>query len=388
MKQDDARAWRANDDVAVPAARPMLPATDALVPYLREIDRNRRYANHGPLVRRFEARLAERLGAPQHDAVALLPSGTAALAATLAGLGLPAGSRCIVPAWTFAATAHAVVQAGLVPWFVDVDPASGMLRPATVRACRETAPGTLGAVVVVAPFGAPVDVAAWITLRAETGLEVVIDAAAGFDTVRASELPTVVSLHATKVFGIGEGGFVTCTDAARIGEIRQRGNFGFAGSREATLAGGNGKASEYAAAVGLAALDEWPRARADFVRVARRYRNAFSAAPGIALQAGYGERWISSTTVVTLPDGTLEVVEDALAAAGIGSRRWWGAGLGEHAAFARYPSECLDATRSLARRTLGLPCWRDLPDETIDRIAATLRAEDTSTPRRLNVPAR
>ncbi len=259
---------------------------------------------------------------------------------TLASFGLPPGSRCIVPAWTFAATAHAVVQAGLIPWFVDVDRADGMLCPATVRACYEAVPGalaTLRAVIVVAPFGAPVDIAAWTVLRAQTGLAVVIDAAAGFDTVRASELPTVVSLHATKAFGIGEGGLVTSTDAARIGAIRQRANFGFAGSREATLAGANAKASEYAAAVGLAAFDEWPRARADFVRVARRYQDAFAAAPGIALQAGYGERWIASTTVVTLPDGTLEAAEDALTAAGIGSRRWWGAGLGEHAAFARYP---------------------------------------------------
>ncbi len=65
MKHDGGRAWRANDDVDVPVARPMLPNADALLPYLREIDRGRRYANHGPLVRRFEARLAERLGAPE-----------------------------------------------------------------------------------------------------------------------------------------------------------------------------------------------------------------------------------------------------------------------------------------------------------------------------------
>ena len=347
------RAWRAGGDVAVPVARPLLPPADALVPYLREIDRGRRYANRGPLVRRFEARLAQHVGAAD-DAVALLSSGTAALATALAALELPHGSRCIVPAWTFAATAHAIVQAGLVPWLLDVDAASGALRPATVRACRTSAGDTLRAVVVVAPFGAPVDVEAWSALRADTGLAVVVDAAAGFDTVRASELPTVVSLHATKALGIGEGGLVTWNDAAGIAAIRQRANFGFAGTREAIVAGTNAKLSEYAAAVGLAALDEWPGARGGLARVGQRYGAAFAGVSGIALQAGYGTRWVSNTAVVTIPDGALDHVEDALARAGIGSRRWWGDGLGAHAAFAGYPRERLDATDALARRTLGL----------------------------------
>ena len=42
--------------------RPRLPTAEAILPYLLEIDRNRWYTNFGPLVRRFEQRLAEHFG--------------------------------------------------------------------------------------------------------------------------------------------------------------------------------------------------------------------------------------------------------------------------------------------------------------------------------------
>jgi dTDP-4-amino-4,6-dideoxygalactose transaminase len=370
---DHPRAWHADEPgVAIPVAKPLLPSADELLPYLREIDATRRYANRGPLVQRFEARLAERLGGSDGDRVTLLANGTAALTEILAALAIPAGRLCMMPAWTFAATAHAALQAGLVPWFADVDPLDGALTPEIALDLLARAPRPLGAVLAVAPFGLPTATDAWVAFRERTGIPVALDAAAAFDSVRTSAIPTAVSLHATKTLGVGEGGFVTWSDAGGIRSIRQRANFGFLGSREATLSGTNAKMAEYAAAAGLAALGIWPAARADFMRVARDYRNAFAGAPEIAFQRGYGERWISSTTVVRVPPDRLDAIEDALTARGIGSRRWWGDGLASHRAFAHHPSAPLPVTAALARTALGLPCWRDLPGATIASIAETV----------------
>lgn len=44
---------------------------------------------------------------------------------------------------------------------------------------------------------------------------------------RLESLPAVVSLHATKVLGVGEDGFVIGTDANLIQELQKRANFGF-----------------------------------------------------------------------------------------------------------------------------------------------------------------
>jgi dTDP-4-amino-4,6-dideoxygalactose transaminase len=68
--------------------------------------------------------------------------------------------------------------------------------------------------------------------------------------------PIAVSLHATKVLGIGEGGAVLSSDPALIERIIAMTGFGYrCAGRVAELRGGNYRISEYAAAVGLAALE-------------------------------------------------------------------------------------------------------------------------------------
>jgi dTDP-4-amino-4,6-dideoxygalactose transaminase len=355
-------------EMSVPVCKPKLPSADAILPYLREIDESRWYSNHGPLARRFESRLAAHVLAHDEEQVIVACNATAALTATLMALAIPAGTLCMVPAWTFAASGHAIVQAGLVPWFVDVDARDGGLRAAAALRFASEAPAPLGAVLAVSPFGSPVATAEWAEFTRLTGVPVVLDAAAAFDVVRASAVPTVVSLHATKVLGVGEGAFVACTDTGLVRRIRARVNFGFVDSREARTAALNAKLPEYSAAVGLAALDEWPATRVAFERGAREYLAAFENAP-VRFAAGYGTEWVSATTIVQLPSDRLAAVEDALASGGIATRRWWGDGLARQRAFARYPCSPLPATEALAAATLGLPCSADLSPVAIGRIA-------------------
>jgi dTDP-4-amino-4,6-dideoxygalactose transaminase len=195
----------------IQVARPRLPDTAALVPYLQEIDANRWYANHGPLAARLEARLAARFGVPA-DGVTLTASATAGLAVTIATAARAGARYCAVPGWTFAGTAHAVRNAGLIPWFVDIDARTWALTPDRLRAALANAPGPVAAAVPVVPFGAPFDLGVWEAFQAETGVPVVVDAAAAFDTLQPARVPAVVSLHATKVLGVGEGGAVLCRD--------------------------------------------------------------------------------------------------------------------------------------------------------------------------------
>lgn len=351
--------------MAVPVARPYLPTADEILPYLRRIDQSRWYSNGGPLEQELKARLAAHAGG---GAVAMVANATVGLALALLTYQLPAGSLCMVPAWTFAATGHAIQLAGLVPWIVDVDATTWALEPRAARECLRHAPGPVAAVIPVSPFGHPIDFAGWHSFRDETGLAVVIDAAAMFDTIRAAPIPAVVSLHATKVLGVGEGGFVVGTDASFIQELQKRTNFGFWDSREATVRSFNGKMSEYAASVGLAGLDTWNAARADFARVATAYAEAFSGPSRVKMQEGFGVRWVNSTVVAAFEETGAEAVGRELAARGIGTRRWWGGGLHRHAAFKDFPQDNTSNTDLLARNIIGLPCWRDLPNEQIKEI--------------------
>ena len=207
-----------------------------------------------------------------------------------------------------------------------------------------------------------------------TGLPVVIDAAAAFDSLKVGQTPAVVSLHATKVLGVGESGFVVSRNTAIIHGVKQRSNFGFYGGRSADVPALNVKLSEYHAAVGLAALDMWSEIRAEWMSVAGCYRRALEKSNHINLQPGFGEDWVSSTCVVSVEERSHAELQSVLAAAGIDTRMWWGRGMHKEKATAAYPRSLLPVTTALAESTLGLPIYRDLQKDEVDHIVASLAA--------------
>lgn len=354
----------------LPVARPHLPTADALLPYLRRIDEARWYSNFGAMLTAFEAGLAARFRAPAQ--VVTVANATQGLTLALKAMDLPAGSLCAMPAWTFVATAHAAIEAGLVPYFVDVDPDDWMLQPQTVTDAIARAPGKISAAIPVAAFGAMPDLAGWEMFRAQTGIAVLVDAAAAFDAADDARLPMVVSLHATKVLGIGEGGFLATEDKVLAERVRQLTTYGFKGSRQSLIAATNAKLSEYAGAVGLAALDAWPHDRLRYLRTSQRMRVAMTDLPQVAFQAGWGLSWVTSVCCVQLPAGSAEAVERTLDDLGVQTRRWWGFGCQDSPAFAVCPHDDLTHTHALGRSVLGLPFAIDLTDEDIGRISAAL----------------
>ena len=357
-------------ETRVAVARPRLPDAGAILPYLRRIDEGRWYSNFGPLNVELEQRLAARLG--DGAEVCTAANATLALALALTAMELPAGGLVAVPAWTFVATAHAVLQAGLVPWFLDVDSDSWMLQPQAVEAALAHAPGPVVAAIPVCPFGAMPDLAAWRAFRATTGVKVLIDAAAAFDGLAEADPPVCVSLHATKVLGVGEGGFFASIDPELVDRFRRLTVFGFKGSRESPFASTNAKLSEYGAAVGLAALDEWPSERLRYLRTAQHLRIALMPQAEVRFQPGWGRDWVTSVCLIAGPEGSADRIERALSDAGIETRRWWGEGCHRSPAFAECPRQALPVTDALAESTIGLPFAVDLPAGDIERIAWAL----------------
>ncbi len=359
----------------IPVMRPKLPTAQSLLPYLRQIDRSRVYSNFGPLCFQFESRLAAHFGV-RDEAVTTVANGTLGLTLALTAQGASPGTLCVIPAWTFIASAQAATMAGLVPYFVDVDPVTCALDPGAVTEIIERAPGDVGAVMPVVPFGQPIDFDAWDRFRSRSGVPVVIDAAAGFDSLTPTDTPAVVSLHATKAFGIGEGGFVLCADSSLIRRVRMRANFGFSGERRAIVPGLNGKLSEYQAAVGHAALDEWGTARADWLAVASAYRRRLARSGGTRLQAGFGESWVSSVCVFVFDGPDADQLEGRLQKADVETRRWWGAGAHTHPSTHHFPRTALPVTDQLAKSTIAVPIFRDMNSTEIERVADCVMASE------------
>lgn len=381
---------------AIPVARPRLPEAEALLPYLRRIDSARIYANWGPLNAELEQRLSARFDA----AVVTVSTATDGLACALRAVleDKPAPQRrglCLMPSWTFVATAHAALAAGLTPCFLDVEEESWALTPERLRESLLRAMARrpanwpdlpVSAAIVVAPFGLPLDPKPWDDFAARTGIPVVIDAAAAFDALKVGAAPTVVSMHATKAVCAGEGGFVATTNEDLARRVKRTANFGFFGARVAEVPGWNAKLSEYHAAVGLASLLAWPQRRAEYMAAGARLRAALEPL-GCAFLHGFAEGWVSSTCVIRLPPGRAAAdVALALGLEGVATRAWWGAGCHDNPAFAQCPREALPVTARLAESSLGLPFFPDMGEAETLRIARAMEAA-LGAPRRRK-PAR
>ena len=351
---------------------PDLPSAEALLPYLRAMEAARWYTNFGPLVQRFETEVRARLFPSFH--VVTLSSATAALELTIAALALPPGARVLLPAFTFPATATAVLRAGLMPVLADVDAASWTLTPEQARAAL---PRTQAALVIpVAAFGAPLPVEDWLAFTETTGVPVLFDAAAALGNQHLAGRSTAIfSLHATKPFGVGEGGLLVTADGELAERVHRLSNFGFQ-RKLIRQPGSNAKFSEFAAAVGLAQLERWPERRALRLALWRDYRARLAVLPGIKLQQMPDNAAPVNVVVRSALGG--ERIVAGLAQQDIEARRWYCPPLHLHPAFAACPrvgsdgSTSLPTCDALARDSAGLPFHPFLDRAAFDRIVGAL----------------
>lgn len=360
---------------------PDLPDRKALEPYLDRIDASHWYSNFGPLVRELEAGMADLFSAsvPARQHVVSVNNATLGLELAILALDLPPGSRVLVPALTFVASAVAVMRAGCVPVFCDVEPDTWLLSPRIAEdALRRV---RFDAVMPVSTYGAPQDMKAWDAFHARTNIPVVVDAAGAYGNQGASERCALVySLHATKSLAAAEGGLVVSADRAYVERVKVLANFGIdlstvsdatAGSTGLVFhAGTNGKLSEYHAALGLAALARWDDTSARRIAMHERYLALIAQrCPVLTLQAR-DPRGVYSIFPVLVPRGAKAA--DAwreLGAQGVETRRWYCPPLTDHPAFARMPfAGEIPVARDLGERLVALPFHLLLADEDLVRV--------------------
>jgi 8-amino-3,8-dideoxy-alpha-D-manno-octulosonate transaminase len=207
----------------------------------------------------FEEELAEFLRARHCH---LCSSGTAALSIALASCGVGAGDEVIIPPFTFVATAEAVLNAGAVPVFAEIDETLG-LNPAAVESV--ITPRTR-AVLPVHMCGSMARIDEIKALCENKGLILIEDACQALGaTLNGRALGTFgrmgcLSFDPVKTITCGEGGAVITNDDelykvanayADHGHDHTSNDRGLEGH---LILGSNYRISELNAAVGLAQL--------------------------------------------------------------------------------------------------------------------------------------
>ena len=239
----------------------------------------------GNEVAAFEREFSAYCGAQHAVGVA---SGTDALHLALRACGVRAGDHVITVPNTAVPTICAIVAAGALPVFVDVDPRTFTLDPKKLRAClaAQPAPCPVRAVVPVHLYGHPADMQAIMSISAEYDVKVIEDAAQahgaeyGGRRIGCLADATCWSFYPTKNLGAyGDAGMVTTADARVADQVRMLRNYGEETKYQNRLQGVNSRLDEIQAAalrVKLRHLDEWVVARR---RLAALYNELLAEAP-------------------------------------------------------------------------------------------------------------
>ncbi|MDQ6418336.1 DegT/DnrJ/EryC1/StrS family aminotransferase [Paenibacillus sp. LHD-117] len=175
----------------------------------------------GPEVEALEKEIA---ATTESSFAVAVGNGTDALALALEAAGIGPGDEVITTAFTFFATAEAIVRRGAVPVFADIDKTTYNLCPedAERRITNRTK-----AILPVHVFGQPAEMDAFADLAARHGLVVIEDACQSIGaTYKGRQVGAIgdigcISFFPTKnLGGYGDGGIVVTSDERAADRVR------------------------------------------------------------------------------------------------------------------------------------------------------------------------
>lgn len=358
----------------IQVTRSNMPPFEEYISEIRSIWDTRWLTNMGEKHDRLQDALRQYLDVPH---VSLFANGHLALEGVIEALGLT--GEIITTPYTFASTTHAIVRRGLTPVFCDINAHDYTL---DVSKLERLITERTSAILPVHVYGNLCDVAAIDRLAEKYHLKVVYDAAHAFG-VRSNGVSaasfgdaSMFSFHATKVFHSVEGGAVVYRDDALTRKLGFSRDFGIDGPEAVRFPGGNGKMSEFHAAMGLCNLrhvdDEIALRRA----VAARYSANLSGIPGLHVhQDQPGVTWNCAYYPV-LFDGfklTRDAACQKLASHEVMARKYFYPAVNAFACYRdRYDPADTPVAQFVSERILTLPMYGELPLEDVDRICEIL----------------
>lgn len=365
----------------IPFLKPNLVKSASYRTYLDSIDSGNVYSNFGPLNSRLEQRIVD----DWFDGVGAattVANATLGLMIAIANCKRANARYALMPSFTFAATPLAAIWCGLEPYFVDIHEDDFCLDSDLLLETIDELGDEVAVVVPYAAFGTSMDLTVYRTLQ-EREIPVVVDAAASFGARDGGnqfgkDFPgaVVFSFHATKSFGIGEGGLVYSGVTSEIASMRRASNFGFSEDRVCMAVGLNAKLSEYAAAIGLATLDVFPDKIRERQRVHDLYlslmRESGLLENGWKAQQVRGVVPFQFMTFLCPPGRSRQEYMEGLGRAHIETRTYFSPPCHNQKQFMQAPVTSLTVTEQVAARVISLPLWEGMTEKEISAVVTGL----------------
>ena len=327
----------------------------------------------GPHVAALERELSVYLDVRHAIGVA---SGTDALVLALRALKIGPNDEVIVPAYTFFATAGAVMLAGATPVLVDIDPDTYCL---DVQQVAKRITARTKAVIPVHLYGHPANMTALFNVTRSHGLKVIEDNAQAFGAeFRGRKTGSLGDVACLSFFpsknrgGYGDGGMVTTNDGEVAEQVRMLRSHGWRKKYHPEAIGYNSRLDELQAAilrVKLHHVERWNERRR---KLAQRYNEELSSMGlGVPHEAPYAKHVYHLYTVrVEDRDG----LQRHLQAKGIASAIYYPQPL--HLALPCQPlayrrGDFPEAERA-SRETLALPLYPEMTEVQVKDVMTTI----------------
>jgi len=343
----------------------------------------------GTVVAELEQGLASYLGGQQTVGVT---SCTAALHLCLLAWGIGEGDEVITTPMSFCATSNAVMHAGAVPVFVDVEAGTGNINADLIE--QAITPRTK-AIIPVHLYGQMCDMKKIRQIADQHGLVVIEDAAHCIegmrDTVRPGHLGDAAcfSFYATKNITSGEGGAVTTRHADKADLLRMLRLHGIDRSAidrytkkfqhwDMPVLGWKYNMDNIQAALLVGQLGRidtlWKRRNAIY----QRYVEAFSAVEGVEIHSAPSDnRHACHLFTILVADGLRDQMLGALQEKGVGVAvnyrpihllQYYRERFG-------YKEGMFPVAENIGSRTISLPLYPRLGDEEAAYVIETVKKE-------------
>jgi dTDP-4-amino-4,6-dideoxygalactose transaminase len=368
----------------IPLVRPAPPQLSLAVDELRSLEQSGIFSNYGPVNTRFEEEMLERFFGGEGACVTVCNATIGLMLAIKEAVGdVAPGQFALMPAFTFAAAAHAALWCGLTPLLCDINPPTWAADPDAESDLLARYAGKVAIAMPYATFGYNIDLERYRRITSQLGLPVVVDGAAslgsfdaqgrGFGSGFAGSV--VYSMHATKSFAVGEAGLIYSADKDRIARLRTMSSFGFGEPRTATMAGLNGKLSEVTALLGRLRLRDYDSITQYRAQLANRYRAMLpelefqSQAPGIQAY-----QFVPALLPREL-SGRKAAIREELASRGIATGTYFSPHLMEQPYFQTTSvAGPLPVSDDVSARMISLPLFDTMTHQEVSQVVEELRS--------------
>ncbi len=252
------------------------------------------HVSAGKKAQEFENLLSQKWGFENPITV---NSGTVTMRLSLIAAGVGPGDEVILPAQTFIATGHVILQCGAIPVFADINRFDGNI---SVESIREKISDKTKAIIPVHWAGYPCDLDEINQIAKERGISVIEDAAHALGAKYKGEWIgtisdfTSFSFQAIKHLTTGDGGLITCKDVEKSKLIkrlrwfdidRENSEQSILGEREydATNIGFKYHMNDLAASLGIGNLTQIDEKLDRIKSIANRYQRKLEDVSGIKL---------------------------------------------------------------------------------------------------------